>query len=180
VGVFKGVNPDTGDYYDGDYPADKYVQSPSWSPDGAHLVYEGKQGISITAKGEDPRSLTPELHESVYATPAWSPQGDRIAYVRQMHNHWEIWSMNPDGADRQRLTPSGTKVGERAYNSVAPAWSPDGKYIAFLTDRDGEWRVCVMRADHAAPGKCGTGQRQLLDVPVRYEFNGDRVLDWAW
>jgi len=172
LGVLKAVNPDSGTY-EGDYPADEFIQSPSWSPDGQHLAYDGARGIYVTAMGEDPRLLTPELEEATNTTPAWSPTGDRIAYVRRMHDHWEIWSMNPAGGDRRRLTPSGTEIGEKAYNSVAPAWSPDGKYIAFLTDRDGEWRVYVMRAD-------GTGQRQLLDVPVSYEFNGDRVLDWAW
>ena len=170
--VLKAVNPNSG-VYEGDYPTDEFVRSPSWSPDGARLAYEGARGIYVTARGEDPLLLTPDLAQSTAATPAWSPRGDRIAYVRQMHDHWEIWSMTPDGTDQRRLTPVGTVAGEPVYNNVAPAWSPDGQYIAFLTDRAGEWRVYVMRAG-------GTGQRQLLDVPVSYEFNGDRVLDWTW
>jgi len=170
--VLKAVNPNSG-VYEGDYPAGEFVLSPSWSPDGVHLVYDGARGIYVTAMGEDPRLLTPELEEATNTTPAWSPKGDRIAYVRRMHDHWEIWSMNPAGGDRRRLTPAGTEIGERAYNSVAPAWSPCGRYIAFLTDREsGTWRVYVMRAG-------GSGQRRLLNLPVKYEFNGDRILDWT-
>jgi TolB protein len=179
VHVLKAVNPASGEY-EGDFPADKFALSPSWSPDEVHLTYDGERGIYITAMGKDPRLLTPELVEATDSTPAWSPKGDRIAYVRQMHDHSEIWSMNTAGGDRRRLTPAGDVVGEKAYNSVAPVWSPappeggtGGRYIAFLTDRAGEWQVWVMRAD-------GTGQRRLLDLPVTYEFNSDRILDWTW
>jgi len=169
--VLKAVNPNTG-AYEGDYPADAFILSPSWSPDGVHLVYDGDRGIYVTAMGEAPRLLTPDLVEANSMTPAWSPKGDRITYVRWMHDHWEIWSMDTAGGDKRRLTPAGTQIGEKAYNSVAPAWSPDGRYIAFLTDRAGKWQVYVMRAD-------GTGQRRLLDLSVKYEFNGDRILDWT-
>jgi len=174
VGVLKGVNPDTGAYYDGDYPADQYARSPSWAPDSVHLVFEGELGLNITAKGEDPFLLTPDLQDSVYATPAWSPQGDRIAYTREMHGYWEIWSMNTDGSDRRQLTAVSAPGGAPAYNNVCPAWSPDGGYIAFLTDRSGEWEVWVMRAD-------GSDQHRLLDLPMEltYGFNGDRLLDWG-
>ena len=169
--VLKAVNPDTG-AYEGDYPADAFILSPSWAPDGRHLAYDGDRGIYITALGETPRLLTPDLAEANSVTPDWSPRGDRIAYGRWMHDHWEIWSMDTAGGDKRRLTPAGTRIGEKTYNSVAPAWSPDGRYIAFLTDRAGKWQVYVMRAD-------GTGQRKLLDLPVKYEFNGERVLDWT-
>ncbi len=169
--VLKAVNPASG-AYEGDFPADAFVLSPSWAPDGQHVAYDGDRGIYVTAMGETPRLLTPNLAEANSMTPAWSPRGDRIAYGRWMHDHWEIWSMDTAGGDRRRLTPAGTQIGETAYNSVAPAWSPDGRYIAFLTDRAGQWQVYVMRAD-------GTGQRRLLDLPVKYEFNGDRILDWT-
>ncbi len=173
AGVLKGVNPDSGAYYDGDYPAHKYVQSPSWAPDSVHLAFENERGINITAKGEDPRLLTPTLPELTYSTPAWSPAGDRIAYTREMHGYWEIWSMKTDGSERWQLTAV-SAPGASAYNNVCPAWSPDGQYIAFLTDRSGQWEVWVMRAD-------GSDQHRLLDLPLAltYAFNGDRVLDWG-
>ncbi|MBU1877410.1 MAG: DPP IV N-terminal domain-containing protein, partial [Chloroflexi bacterium] len=169
--VLKAVNPNNG-AYEGDYPTDAFIQSPSWAPDGKQLVYDGDRGIMISAMGEDPRLLTPDLIEANSMTPVWSPQGNRIAYVRWMHNHWEIWSMNTAGGDKQRLTPAGVEIGQKAYNSAAPAWSPDGRHIAFLTDRAGKWQVYVMHAN-------GTGQSKLLDLPVAYEFNGDRILDWT-
>ncbi|MBU0495564.1 MAG: hypothetical protein KKA73_19595 [Chloroflexi bacterium] len=180
VGVLKGVNPDTGAYYDGDYPADKYIESPSWAPDSIHLAFEGKYGLSTTAKGEDPFLLTPALQDLGYSTPAWSPAGDRIAYTREMHGYWEIWSMATDGSDRRSMTVVSTGGGASAYNNVCPAWSPDGQYIAFLTDRSGEWEVWVMAVPDGT-GADGTDQHKLFDLPMAltYGFNGDRMLDWG-
>jgi Tol biopolymer transport system component len=40
----------------------------------------------------------------------------------------------------------------------APAWSPDGSQLAFVSDRDGSYQIYVMRAD-------GTGVRRLTEFP---------------
>jgi TolB protein len=58
-----------------------------------------------------------------------------------------------DGSRLRKLTP---KVGE-AYRD--PAWSPDGRKIAFVSDRTGNSEVYVMNAD-------GTGQRNLTRNPA--------------
>ena len=81
--------------------------------------------------------------------------------------------MNPDGSNEQILTPPPPFL-TRVYNNVAPAWSPDGRYVAFLSDREGvdNWHIYVMNAD-------GSDQRKLLDVPVKYEAASERVLSWT-
>jgi Tol biopolymer transport system component len=94
--------------------------------------------------------------------------------------------MNADGGGRMRLTetPLRTLVearirGEepRAWNNVAPAWSPDGSQIAYLTDRNGSWEIWVMAAD-------GSNQRPLfppgtLDgLRLHYYGVGERTLSW--
>jgi TolB protein len=73
----------------------------------------------------------------------------------------DIWLMNADGSGKRRLT-SGA-----AHNEVvgfAPAWSPDGRKIAFVSGRDGPSRVeateiSVVNAD-------GSGQRNLTRNPA--------------
>ena len=62
--------------------------------------------------------------------PAWSPDGDRIAYG--MPGSWRVWVMDTDGADPQRLTDQGS----------SPVWSPDGSRIAY--NDGGIWTMTRM------------------------------------
>jgi Tol biopolymer transport system component len=87
--------------------------------------------------------------------------------------------MNADGSGRRQLTRSDPKL-EDPPSNVAPAWSPDGKAIAFLSNRDNShpsWRIYVMQAD-------GSQQRPMfgkeLDaLEFRYEWASERVLSWT-
>ena len=68
--------------------------------------------------------------------------------------------MNPDGSGLKNLTGHPSR-------DNAPAWSPDGKRIAFLSYRDGNKEIYVMNAD-------GSEQRRLTDSP---DLDGD--ICWA-
>jgi TolB protein len=86
--------------------------------------------------------------------PAWSPKGDRIAFVSDRDGDYEIYSIRPDGTDLRRLTRT---PGLDAHL----AWSPDGQWIAFASGRmgfldelllhpdnvQGNAEIFVMRAD---------------------------------
>ncbi len=87
--------------------------------------------------------------EGVSYDPAWSPHGDRIAFVSQAPGNDEIFVMNVDGSGLHRLT-----VNERAWDRH-PSWSPDGTRIVFYSNRDtGRRQIWVMNAD-------GSDQRNL-------------------
>jgi Tol biopolymer transport system component len=109
--------------------------------------------------------------------PVWSPDGDQVAFVRRQHDHWEIYVVDADGGNLRRLTNTPTRPDGTVANSVAPAWSPDGSYVAFLTDRTGEWEIWFMKAD-------GSGQAAMFDTELdglrlEYSFNGERALSWT-
>ena len=73
-------------------------------------------------------------------SPEWSPDGSRIAFVRDAYGMGEIYVMNADGTKKRRLTRN------RAFDT-APVWSPDGRRIAFRSDRDGQTAIYTMNAD---------------------------------
>lgn len=128
------------------------TSSPTWAPDGAHLDYvfevsdpsRGPNGIySIGIDGSD-RHLVVQDGED----PALSPDGSRLAYVKvtwqaPYGNRRDLFVANADGSEERRLTWTPT------LDENNPAWSPDGRTIAFDTDRSepGNLDVWVMNAD---------------------------------
>jgi Tol biopolymer transport system component len=82
-----------------------------------------------TAEGEVRGRLEDALH-------AWDfRQGDRIAFVKS----GQIWIMSSKGRFARPLTTQG--------ENLAPAFSPDGKRIAYASDRSGEFEIHLMDVD---------------------------------
>ena len=138
-----------------------YDTSPSWSPDGKRIAFDsnrdGRFNFEIYVIDTDGRNLQrltnnpdPNGHpDDRY--PSWSPDGKRIVFSARREGHvvhnrditYEIYVMDADGGNEQRLT-------DNRNNDWYPAWSPDGKRIAFMSDRKGDavnFDIYVMDAD---------------------------------
>jgi Tol biopolymer transport system component len=123
---------------------------PRWSPDGARLGFIGPvrrgrfidrySGIYVAdADGSNLRQVTSHAYNE-YGF-AWSPDGRWILYGRA--NREGIYAIGADGRNNHRLTrDSPTPSGSRAL-----AWAPDGRSIAYETDRAGSGHIYLIGAD---------------------------------
>jgi TolB protein len=105
----------------------------------------------MNADGTDQTAITSDDNEDI--DPTWSPNGKLIAFNRfpADFSGCEVYVMNADGSGVRQLTHGGTPY------DFGGIWSPDGKQIAFKSNRDGDDDLYVMNAD-------GTGIKQITNI----------------
>jgi len=156
-------------------PASSTNLTPDWSPDGRSLVFTGYRGLmGQSVDGKISWQLTTDPRDT---TPAWSPDGTKVAYVHRQHDHWEIYVIDVTTGRQRRLTNTPALVDGSPASSVSPAWSPDGRHIAFLTNRTGKWQIWVMEANgsQASP----MFDTELQGLTLQYLFSGERTIEWV-
>jgi Tol biopolymer transport system component/outer membrane biosynthesis protein TonB len=167
------INADGGEFRD--IAALDSAQAPDWNEDG--IVYQSKAGIEVTQDKPDGETRSVQWGNWDW-DPDWAPNGGPIVYQSKEGPHWEIFSINPDGSGVFALTRPVTTLVDELPSNVAPAFSPDGQNIVYLSNRQddneaGPWRLWVMDAG-------GGNQRPLpLDMEIDYGFGGEQVASWG-
>jgi len=123
-----------------------YSGLPNFSPVDPLMGFTGKKTIGwdvfmYDMRKKEIKSLT---EGGKACRPHFSPDGEKIAYVSaEADGKGDIWLMNPDGSEKQRLT-------ERDNTSdYFPSWSPDGNFIVFSSSLEhridrGNWSLFLI------------------------------------
>jgi Tol biopolymer transport system component len=128
-----------------------YEGAPAWSSNGRYVAYitdeagNGDIVIAPWAMLGDPESQTNITQSPDYddGTPCWSPDGREIAFSSYRQGSWGIFTaellmyddyVEPILLRQRRLTANNRYDGH-------PAWSPDGAWIAYTSDRGFRWQI---------------------------------------
>ncbi|MEO3927757.1 serine hydrolase [Micromonosporaceae bacterium B7E4] len=139
-------------------------EQPTLSPDGARIVYVLRGADAdedrtvrtlwyVDAAGGPARRLTAGPADTA---PAWSPEGDRIAFLRARDGQPQVWLLPAAGGEPEPLT-------ELPLGAGSPVWSPDGSAIAF-----------VAAVDHRGDG--GDGTAPTVADRLDYQSDGAGLL----
>ena len=124
--------------------------------------------VMATLKGEiTPLPMPPGTW---YEFPRFSPDGTQVTFDTDDGKSADVWVYDRSSASAmRRLTFSG--------RNRHPVWSPDGRWIVFQSDRDGDLGMYRQRADGSgAPERLTTADRATAHVPQSWSPSGDLLL----
>jgi Tol biopolymer transport system component len=180
---------DEGLAYTSGAPAVKRVlRSPTWSPDGKTVIYE-KTDFKRRSQNAPLYSWDKDWdYRYTDVFPAISRDGKLVITEKGLNSSIAI--MDPDGSNRQRIFDAGkagldpAKIAQGLAGAFAPAWSPDGQWIAFglgvwFQERNGG-KATLMRVR-----RDGTGVEALTDGTIHsgfpsYSADGKEIVFRTW
>jgi len=145
-----------------------YFDFPFWTHEVFIMDIDGKNKERISSVPMY-AGQTRILDHILDSQPSWSPDDTKLAYSSNLNSlvdklnpdEGEIYVIDLNTYEQKQLTSA------RGY-SEHPTWSPDGEYITFMSDRDGDWDIYYMKSD-------GSGK----DIKITNNTSTDRFPCWA-
>ncbi|HBB87995.1 MAG TPA: hypothetical protein DC047_10305 [Blastocatellia bacterium] len=130
-----------------------FSQMPVWSPDGSRIAYsEGTTGLTVRAangSGDAEGLLAGANFPS-----AWSPDGRFIIFVRRgVKTRMDIYALPLFGDRKEYL------ILNSPFNEQTPAFSPDGRWLAYTSDETGNYEIYVQ--SFSADGKLAADKQRV-------------------
>lgn len=137
------------------------ASSPDWSPDGNKIAFTGGQipAPMVWVMGKNGENARPITEGS---DARWSPDGKQLVFVRFAQSRGtknSIWIVNADGTGVKKVT-------EDLSPALEPRWAPDGKSIAFASERKHESAIFRVNLDGTGIEPIATDKRFALYFPV--------------
>jgi TolB protein len=135
----------------------------AWSPDSDRLIFQRDAGPGTnfslyTSDLTGSATLLIDLGEWDVVYPNWSPDGSRVIYADIDDARWMIQVVDPHNPAQPQIL-----LRDFAVN-IYPVYSPDGRYIAYVSNRDnGAEDIYVMNADGTNPRNL-TGTTRIVET----------------
>ena len=147
-----------------------------WSPDGQWLVFsrrgdEATQGLWLrNPAGVNLFQLTSDNDLS----PVWSPDGDAIAFVRNIEGNRDIYLLHPQDGDDWRGPVRAERIAASPEADHSPDWAPDGDTLVYVSERDGNAEIYLLETDKDGPPLRLTTNEAQDTQPV-WSPDGNRI-----
>jgi len=116
-------------------------QAPVWAPDGKRVAFQSNRegSLDLFSQLADGSGGLERLttSESTPAANSWSSDGQLLAFVEpNPTTGWDIWVLRLSDRKAQPFL-------QTAFNESAPRFSPDGYWLAYVSDESGRWEIYV-------------------------------------
>lgn len=123
------------------------------------IAIESGQGIQLVrSDGGDSHHILSD-QQDLPTTLGWSTDGTQLTYEGNGRSGSQVWIANADGTGARQLTPTpdGCPL-QTCTEGVQPAWSPDGKTIAYIgvTHQNGLYESHALQTVDVATGRIST------------------------
>jgi len=149
-------------------------EDPDFDPTGRSVSFTAREDVSATqiwTLNLDSAEAN-KLVEGLVSDPAWSPDGQSIAFIEQDGSGNNIYIVPSGGGEPYALT--------NGLDAAAPTWAPDGSGLAFIELADSAFRVSFLPLKREADGRITAGEPEVLftadgiDVPSGLSWHAGR------
>jgi serine/threonine-protein kinase len=142
--------------------------APAWTRDGRFVVVQAQAGAGLAVIRVDGGQVTPLLAIKSIAVPwTFTPDGRRLAYYAMSPaTAFDLWSVPIETRDSTLRAGTPQPILQTPSFEVYPAFSPDGRWLAYTSNESGTWEVYVRSVSGSAN-------------PVQVSRRGGRVPRWS-
>lgn len=153
--------------------------NPAWSPNGLLIAFvstrDGDAEIWVVAAGcpiTPPSGCEGNMVQLTINTarefnPAWSPNGQQIAYASNQDGDFEIWVMEANGSNPHPITSNTT-------DDFSPHWSPDGSQIVYQSQGGGASHLYRIPAAGGTPTQLTSSS--AIDLFPDWSPDGNKIV----